>query len=278
MGLPYQIHDIYLVGLGIVSTLQITRETEQTLRLCKKVFFLHSEATIVQKYLRELCPDVTDLHNCYEVNVPREKAYQKMVEIVIDAAKKTPPVALALYGNPVVFVTPTQLIMELSTKLGFKVKMLAGVSAFDCMLVDLDVDPSEGTLIYEVNDMLIHKRRLLPDMHCFIWQVGGVESETFSSSMSLPCRFLRLKKYLLQFYPPEHESVIITCATNPAVDAKLTRVKLGALETEPVQMHAGATLYIPPVQEPVVVDEEFFELLTSVDHIKNITEPPQNQC
>lgn len=274
---PPKIHDIYLVGLGIVSTLQITRETEQTLRLCKEVFFLHSEPSIVHKYIRELCPDVTDLHSLYEVNVQREKAYYKMVETVIDAAKKNPPVALALYGNPVVFVTPTQLIMEIADKLGLKVKMLPGISAFDCMLVDLDVDPSQGTLIYEANDMLLHKRELHPDMHCFIWQVGGVESETYSTAINLPSRFLRLKKYLLQYYPQEHEGVIITCATNPAVDAKLTRVKLGELETEPVQMHAGATLYIPPVHEPLELDEEFLELLTSVDHIKDITESLKNQ-
>lgn len=271
-----QIYDIYIVGLGIMSTLQITRETEQTLRLCKKIFFLHSEPILMQKYLESLCPDVIDLHYYYESNVAREQAYRGMVKAVIETAQQKSPVALALYGNPVVFVTPTQVIMNIAPEFGLKVKMLPGVSAFDCMLVDLGVDPSQGTMIYEVNDMLLHRRDLHPDMHCFIWQVGGVESEVFSTSISRPSRFLRLKKHLLQFYPPEHEATIITCATNPVVEAKLTKVALGKLETEPIQMHAGATLYIPPVREPEVLDEEFLKLVTTVEHLKDITDEQQN--
>jgi len=267
-----QIHDIYIVGLGILSTLQVTRETEQTLRLCKSVYFLHSESETIQEYLNKLCPEVTDLHGFYSTNVGREHAYTKMVDVVVNAARKDPPVALALYGNPMVFVTPTQSILEIASKENLKVKVLPGLSSFDCMLVDLGVDPSQGTLIYEVNDMLLHRRKLLPDMHCFIWQVGGVESEIFTNAVNRPERFLRLKKYLLQFYPPDHEVQVITSAVNPIMSPKITRVSLSKLETEPIQMHAGSTMYIPPAHQPDWLDKEFLGLLTSKEHLKEITQ------
>jgi uncharacterized protein YabN with tetrapyrrole methylase and pyrophosphatase domain len=175
-----------------------------------------------------------------------------------------------------IFVTPTQFILDIASRIGLKVKVLPAVSAFDCMLVDLNVDPSQGTLIYEVNDMLLYKRKLLPDLHCFIWQVGGVESEIFSSAVNRPDRFLRLKDYLLQFYPPQHEAIIITSAVNPIMAPKMTRVTLSSLETEPVQMHAGSTLYIPPSQPPSQIDKDFLHLLMSPEHLKEITKPPHD--
>jgi tetrapyrrole methylase family protein/MazG family protein len=248
--------------------------SSQTLRLCKKVFYLHTEPKWIHDYLRDLSPEVVDIHRYYNEDTPREEAYIGMVQAVLEAAIQSPPVALALYGHPVVFVTPTQSILEVAPKHGLKVKVLPGISAFDCMLADLGVDPSQGTLIYEVNDMLLFRRRLLPDLHCFIWQVGGVESEVYSSLMSRPSRFTRLKQYLLHYYPPEHEGVIITCATNPAVGPKITKVKLGNLEAEPIQMHAGATLYIPPARASDSVDEKFQNLLRSRDHLREITVGP----
>jgi uncharacterized protein YabN with tetrapyrrole methylase and pyrophosphatase domain len=127
------IHDIYIVGLGIMSSLQVTRETEQTLRLCKKVFYLHTEPKWIHDYLRDLSPEVVDIHRYYNEDTPREEAYIGMVQAVLEAAIQSPPVALALYGHPVVFVTPTQSILEVAPKHGLKVKVLPGISAFDCM-------------------------------------------------------------------------------------------------------------------------------------------------
>ena len=38
----YRSYDIYIVGLGILGMLQITRETEQALSLCNEIFYLHT--------------------------------------------------------------------------------------------------------------------------------------------------------------------------------------------------------------------------------------------
>ncbi len=265
-------YDIYIVGLGILSSLQVTRETEQTLRLCKKVFFLHPEARWVQKYLESLCPNVVDLDSCYSEDVLRGVAYEKMVKTVFDAAREGAPVALALYGHPMVFVSPSKTILQYGPEAGLKTKMLPAVSSLDCMFVDLGVDPSEGLMMYECNEMLLYRRPLLTDMHCIIWQPGSVESEVFTKRINQPERFLRLKAYLLQFYPRDHVVTIITCSLNPIVESKLTKVPLGELESKNIQMHAGATLYIPRLDRKGDEDEEFRKLLLSKEHVRTITD------
>ena len=170
-----------------------------------------------------------------------------------------------------VFVSPSKTILRYAPDLGLKAKMLPAVSSLDCMLVDLGVDPSEGLMMYECNEMLLYRRPLLTDMHCIIWQPGSVESEVFTKRINLPERFLRLKAYLLQFYPRDHVVTIITCSLNPIVESKLTKVPLDELETINIQMHAGSTMYIPRLDPKGCADEEFQKLLLSEEHIQAIT-------
>jgi uncharacterized protein YabN with tetrapyrrole methylase and pyrophosphatase domain len=265
-------HDIYIVGLGILSSLQITRETEQAIKLCKTVFFLHPEAKQVGKYLESICPKVVDLQPCYADGAQRGGAYLKMVDAVLGEAQSNAPVAFGLYGHPMILVTPSRIILERASALGLSATVLPGISSLDCMFVDLGVDPCEGLVMYEVNEMFLHRRQPITDVHCFIWQPGTVESELFAMRLNLPRRFLRLKNYLLEFYPEDHVVTVVTCAMNPLVKAKITKVPLGRLETESLQLHAGSTLYIPPIATAKPVDEEFKSLLHSEEHLASITE------
>jgi uncharacterized protein YabN with tetrapyrrole methylase and pyrophosphatase domain len=272
MGDSRKDYDVYVLGLGILSSLHVTRETEQTLRLCKKVFFLHPEARWVQKYLESLCSDVVNLDGCYSEGGLRGHAYERMVETVLAAARENPPVGVAFYGHPLIFVSPSRTIIERAPEAGLSAQMLPALSTLDCMFVDLDVDPSDGLILYEVNEMLLRRRPLLPDIHCFLWQPGTVESEVFTRRINRPNRFLRLKSYLLQFYPADHPATIITCAMTPLVGPKLTEVRLDQLETKSLQLHAGATLYIPPVTTKLAQDEQFRRLLHSEEHLATITD------
>ena len=260
-------YDIYIVGLGIVSYLQITQEVIDTLKICNKVFFLHQETGLLQQYLESLCPDVINIYSSYEEGACRNEAYSEMIDTVLRAGEDHAPVALALYGHPAVFVTPTEVISEVAPSRGLAVKVRPGISALDCILVDLKIDPSRGLLMFEANEMLLSRRTLLPDVACLIWQPGTVESEIFTFRQNKPERFDRLKNYLLQFYPESHEVFIITCAMNPLVKPKISTVTIGNVEQENLQLHAGATLYIPPSVSRPVADEAFNELLSSKEHL-----------
>ena len=69
--------DIYVVGLGIVGTRQITKEVDQVLRKSERVFLLLYQKTMHDYIEKELGTPVTDLHDEYEEGLDRLKTYRK---------------------------------------------------------------------------------------------------------------------------------------------------------------------------------------------------------
>jgi uncharacterized protein YabN with tetrapyrrole methylase and pyrophosphatase domain len=265
-------HHIYIVGLGITSVLQLTRETEAAFRRSHEVFVLPAGYGVDQ-YVSTLCARVTNLHaRSYVEGVPRLEAYDAMAAAVIEAALDHPPVSLGLYGHPLVYAYPPQLILATAPFLGLRVKVLAAVSSLDTILVDLNLDPAmEGLQMYEATELLVRRRVLQPDVPCLIWQVGAVESNLYSEHVSSPERFERILRYLLEYYPAEHEVVSVYSSTHPLIESQLIHFPLGAMEAHHRDLHQALTLYIPPVKTRPIADHDLLSRLDSVAHLREIT-------
>src|SRR5882762_1393677 len=114
------------------------------------------------------------------------------------------PVTLALYGHPLVYSLPPFIVMAAAEVIGLRTKVMAGISSMDTLFVDLKFDPcTQGLQMYEATDLLLRHRPILPDVPCFIWQIGTVESRLYSETFSKPERFRRIRGYLLRFYPAD---------------------------------------------------------------------------
>ena len=267
--------DLYIVGLGIRGASQVTKETEGVLRRCRRVF---SAAVFPQmnRYLRTICPDVIDLNFLRRQGEIRLKVYERMVEMVLEGAGESPPVALATYGHPLVYMAPSRWLLHRAPQCGLTVKMLAAVSSIDCLFVDLQLDPGPGGLqMYGANALLLRKRPLQPDVPCLILQPGSVETGLDSMNVgSRPKRFRRLKEYLLGFYPPTHEVIVATAPSALKGLPVQKGVTLGKLESAHTHLYQDATLYIPPRASRPVMDRKFESLLMSKEHLQNITAPP----
>lgn len=266
--------DIYIVGLGIVNVRQVTREVEEALRRSREILYV-AEIFGLAEYLHQLCPHVTDLRKiAYREGEDRMNAYNTMTAKVIEAALEHPPVTFALYGHPLVFAFPPFQILRVAPLLGLRVKIFPGISAMDCLFVDLKLDPAEGLQMYEATDILLRQRPLQPDVPCFIWQVGAVESRLYSEASSKPERFSRIKNYLLQYYPPEHKVVAVYSSTFPLAPSRLTPFAIRDIEVQCQDLHPGITLYIPPVDDRPVVDHELLKEMDSVSHLQRIMNLP----
>lgn len=261
--------DCFVIGLGIKSYLQLTREAEQALSASKEVHYLHSDPTVAS-YLESRVPIARSLEDCYNEGEPRQLAYRRMFGRVIEAILNSTPVAVAIYGNPAVLVNLTWALDEWACENNRIIDVLPGVSALDCMLVDLGIDPAEGMLSYEANDLLIHKKPLIPDIHLFLWQIGSVESELFSWGESKPERFLGITDFLLKAYPPEHEVIAVSCASSPIVASSVKSVPLKQLPTLSRYLDYSATLYIPPLRCTRERSVYHRELLHSRKHLDRI--------
>ena len=190
------------MGLGIVSVRQLTREAESAMRESNEVLYA-SDAIGIEGHLRTLCDRVTEVYvSTLSEGEERLPKYNKIAARVLDAALDHPPVTFAIAGHPLVFVYPTQQILKVADDLGLRVKVLPGISSMDTMFIDLELDPGTlGVQMYETTGLLLQRRVLQPDVPCFLWQVGSVETRLFTRSPSLPHRFARLQAYLTRVLP-----------------------------------------------------------------------------
>ncbi len=264
--------DIWIVGLGIRSVDQITREAERAIRHSHEVLFVDTSAG-TREYLATLCPRVTDLvATSYEERERRVGAYRHMAARVIDAALTHPPVTFAMHGHPLVFSYPPFLIRDLARALDLSVEIQPGVSATDTIFADLGIDPSiAGLQMYEATELLLRRRPLQPDVPALLWQIGNLESSLHTQRVSRPERFHRLRDYLLGIYPAEHVAHAVYSSPHPLMDSVVHDVAIGALPDHAETFHAGFSLYIPAATTRPIADPELAELLDDPAHLGRVT-------
>jgi uncharacterized protein YabN with tetrapyrrole methylase and pyrophosphatase domain len=270
-------YHLYLVGLGIRGPGQITRETEAILRRCTRIYYAHTDPA-VGAYLRQLCPRVLSLRRYQGDGKSHRRTYKAIAAAVTRSATLRPPVAFAIFGHPLVYVSLANWLLARPPR-GLRVKALPAVSALDCLFVDLRLDPADaGLQMYDANQLLLRRRPLQPDVPCLIWQPAGVESTYATTAWSRPQRFHRLRDYLLGFYPKEHRVVLALSATTSRRTApRLKRIALGRLEEARREIDGGATLFIPATHDRPVADVAFKKLALSAAHLREITYPPRGR-
>jgi uncharacterized protein YabN with tetrapyrrole methylase and pyrophosphatase domain len=252
--------DIGIVGTGIVGTHQLTREAEEVIRRSKRTFVIDSGYGIPE-YLRTLCAEVTELGPLYEPGRNRIITYRKMAAVVVSAAVADAPVCLATYGHPWVYCYPTALIVRAGPLLGLHVEVFAGVSSLDTLLVDLGTDIADGIQMYEATDLLLRRRPIQPDVTCVIWQPTIVGDPTYPSERYTTEQFLPLQEHLLQFYPADHEVVLVMTKTFPLARSVVQRLPLGDLASGLRSAPRVGTLYIPALSLRPVEDEELMDVM-----------------
>lgn len=251
--LPY---DIAAVGLGIAGIHQITREVEETISRCTQTFVTDIAIGVVD-YLKTLCPNVVDLTSQEELGSHRILIYRRMAAEVVAAAVENSPVCFATYGHPKMYCYPTILIQRAAKLLDLKVMVLPGISSLDTLLVDLGIDPGfDGLQIYEATDLVIRRRPLQTDVSCVILQ-APIVMEAYNKPGSPSIDNLRLlQNYLLDFYPDQHNAILIVSKTHPLLEPIMQKIPLGRLVMAMQQGFSVGTLFIPPVHHREVANQE----------------------
>jgi uncharacterized protein YabN with tetrapyrrole methylase and pyrophosphatase domain len=253
--------DIAVVGLGIAGVNQMTKEVEETIRRCKRTF-LADTGTGMLEYLQTLCPTVVDLTMPTEVGLHRSLVYRRIASEIVAAAVEDAPVCFATYGHPTMFCYPTTLIQRSAMILDLKVQVLPGVSFLDTLLADLGVDPGfDGLQMYEATDLLIMRRPLQPDVACVITQAPmTVDPYNHHPSRTLG-NLVLLQDYLLQFYPSDHQMLLVTSAPHPLLDPLVQPVEAGALAAALMPGTQLGTLFIPPAYHRDIADAMLADLM-----------------
>lgn len=266
------IAQINIIGIGINGLDQLTRKAEFVLSSVDEVFLVGNGLGVSQ-FMNTLGVKVTDLAlESYVEDEDRMKAYHHMASRIIESAMSGNKVAFALYGHPLVFAYPPFIIKALAECLSLSVNVEPGVSSWDTLFTDLFIDPgASGLLVYEASDVLISRRTFLPDVATLVLQIGSLETGLYSNKPSNSKRFARFVDYILKFYPKSHIVYAVSSANSPMLKSTIFKFRIGDMPDNAERLHAGITLYIPPVK----IAEPDFNLLTemnSQEHLRSITQ------
>jgi hypothetical protein len=123
--------------------------------------------------------------------------------------------------------------------------MLPGISAEDCLIADLGVDPALlGCQSYEATDFLIRPRRFDPSTAMILWQIGLIGNLGFwKEGDDRSDGFAVLVAVLEPHYGADHRVYIYEAAMSAMQPPRIDPMPLAMLPT--ARVTAISTLFIP---------------------------------
>jgi precorrin-3B methylase len=245
---------LVVVGTGIQAGGQATLAAGRAIERADRVLFAVVDPLTVA-WVRSLHPGAESLPYPMD-DTPRRQTYLDMVERILAELRKGLRVCAVFYGHPGMLTLPAHEAVARARREGFRVRMLPGVSALDCLIADLGVDPGlDGCQMYEATDFLIRGRGFDAHVPLVLWQVGFIGNLGFFDERDragIARGLAILTEALLARYAPEHEVVLYEAAVLPTDAPRMERVALADLARATVT--DLTTLYVPP-RAPAAVDE-----------------------
>ena len=237
-----------VVGSGIKSVCHFTSEAISLIKHADKVFYCVADP-VTEIYIKTLSPDAKDLYVFYSNDKERYHTYVQMAEVLLHEVRKGFKVVAVYYGHPGVFVLPSHRAVQIARKQGLRAFLVPAVSALDCLVADVDFDPSfPGLQILEATDMLLRKRTILTDRHVVIWQVGCVGNPGYRRQGYLKEYFAVLLDYLQEFYCADQEIIHYIGSQFPTVTSVIQHIPLSQFRSPEIskQVTGISTFYIAP--------------------------------
>lgn len=246
--------DIYLVGYGMRLPNDFTLEMLAVLKRCRRVFGgppIHAPDFGI--------PQMENLLVYYGTDKNRHKTYAEMLDVILDAAGSTPPVAFATYGSAMVGTLVAHRILAEAPRRGLSVHVTNAVSCFDGMWADFNLDPFYGFEIWEATALV--RMDVKPDTtaHLVLPQAPmyevttGVDLATLTMQTSSAVAVLR--DHLLRFYPADHEVHYIKTGSGPGARSLAPDIEtLRLADLDHPGRNQGGTLLVPGLARPGALD------------------------
>src|SRR2546423_1465368 len=230
-----------VIGTGIRTVGQLTTEAIACMQEADELIHLVSDP-IAEAVIKHLAPGrEVSLHGFYGEGKQRIDSYNEMVEFILSRVRNGANVCAAFYGHPGVFAFPSHESIRRARAEGFSARMLPGISAEDCLIADLGIDPAvNGCQSYEATDFLMNERMIDPSSQLILWQAGALGDWTYQTKgYDLKALPLLIDK-LLTLNPPNHEVIVYEGAIFPGCESVINPVSLSELTS--THLSAASTL------------------------------------
>ena len=232
------------VGTGMTLGAHISPLCRSYIEQAEKVFVLVSNS-LVELWIQEMNPASESLQSFYEEGKNRNKTYNEMVEAMLTEVRAGKKVVGAFYGHPGVFALVPHKAIAKAKDEGFEARMLPGISAEDCLIADLGLDPGRtGCQQYEASQFMFYKRNVDPSALLILWQIGIAGDRSLSKFSTNSGNLDVLTELLSEHYPLDHEIILYEAAVLPIDDLRAEYLLLSDLRHAKLSQHT--TMVVPP--------------------------------
>jgi len=249
------------VGIGMTLGSHITPIAREHIR-SSDICFVAASDSLVELWINEMHNNVHSLQDYYSQNKSRKQTYREMINVVMNEVRAGKRVCGIFYGHPGVFAyVPHKMIKEARTE-GYKAIMEPGISAEDCLIADLGVDPGRyGCQQYEASQFMFYKRVIDPSAYLILWQIGVAGDLSYGIEVTGAKYRKLLLSLLYEHYSENHQVILYEAATLPIKDVRAEHIALRDLVE--VELKDYTTLVIPPAH-PMQKNSELIEKIKEI--------------
>jgi uncharacterized protein YabN with tetrapyrrole methylase and pyrophosphatase domain len=188
----------------------------------------------------------------------RRDTYRRMADTILSEMRSGKRVCAAFYGHPGIFACISHMAIADARAEGYDAHMEPGISALDCLVADLGIDPGTyGMQSMESTQFMIYQRMIDPTALLVLWQ-PGVAGELALKALETNEEYLQvLVNKLALTYPLDHEVILYEAATDPLEKTRIDKICLGDLPR--ARLRQITTLVIPPAKtlerDQAVIDQ-----------------------
>jgi hypothetical protein len=232
-----------IVGAGIRPGLHTTQEGRARIEHADKVLYLLAEPAPTT-WIEHLNPSAESLIALYQGGRPHAEVYDALVAAILAPVREGLNVCMVTYGNPAVFDESSHEAVRRAREEGYPAKILPGISALDCLFVDLALDPGRhGLQSYEASDFLAQDRTPDTEVPLILWQISVIgETRTGGTINRDGLRLLAAR--LAAIYGAEHEVIVYEATPFPVGRPLIEPCPVRGLPEAGVT--GLSTLYVPP--------------------------------
>ena len=241
-----------IVGSGIRPGLHTTREAIRRIAGADKVLYLLAEVAPAG-WLADLNPSAEALDPIYRPDRPYADVYEEIVATILQHVRKPQDVCVVFYGHPSVFDRTSHDAVDRARAEGFPARILPGITAEDCLYVDLEIDPgASGMQSFDATDFLVRGRTPDVTVPVILWQVGNIGGSRTTGEIRREGLEI-LAERLAELYGPEHELVVYEATPFPIGRPTIERCAVGDLAGAGV---TGLSSLFVPAKAEAPVDEQ----------------------
>jgi uncharacterized protein YabN with tetrapyrrole methylase and pyrophosphatase domain len=237
---------LVVVGTGIRPG-HLTQETRKQIERADEVLYLLAELAPTS-WIHQLNPSAESMIEIYGPGRDQREVYEELVERVLGRVRQGKNVCMVTYGHPAVLDDSCHEAVRRARAEGYSAHLLPAVSALDCLLADLGVDPGrDGLQLFEATDFLLHRRTLDVSVPLVLWQISVVGETRTTGSVNREGLSL-LADRIEELYGADHEVVIYEATPFSVGRPTIERTSVRELASAPIE--GLSTLFVPALSKP----------------------------